>query len=207
MGKREDAETLLRAQELGRPTSRGSKESLSLHHLYTLLDCLLQAHRFARSFNSGSEQRNLLWKSGFIGNAKPNLLKQETQSLSCCLRVMFRLYFDPGRSDCWTEVEQRLLPLCSEVLAYFLTLSSEAHSEAWTPVLLLLFTQMEKLQEERLKRFAAAVYPLLCQLWCADLRPEVCSVLRSLFLRIGVVYGISNFTNGVGHAEVESAAS
>jgi len=219
--KREDAETLLRAQELGRPTSRGSKggkedgrkeergmyESLSLHHLYTLLDCLLQAHRFARSFNSGSEQRNLLWKSGFIGNAKPNLLKQETQSLSCCLRVMFRLYFDPGRSDCWTEVEQRLLPLCSEVLAYFLTLSSEAHSEAWTPVLLLLFTQMEKLQEERLRRFAAAVYPLLCQLWCADLRPEVCSVLRSLFLRIGVVYGISNFTNGVGHAEVESAAS
>ena len=57
---REDAETLLRAQELGRPTSRGSRggkedgrkeergmyESLSLHHLYTLLDCLLQAHRF-----------------------------------------------------------------------------------------------------------------------------------------------------------------
>ena len=56
---REDAETLLRAQELGRPTSMGSKggkedgrkeergmyESLSLHHLYTLLDCLLQAHR------------------------------------------------------------------------------------------------------------------------------------------------------------------
>ena len=78
----------------------------------------------------------------------------------------------------------------NQVLAYFLTLSSEAHSEAWTPVLLLLFTQMEKLQvgrkvqkysftvanilqEDRLRRFAAAVYPLLCQLWCADLRPEV----------------------------------
>ena len=55
---REDAETLLRAQELGRPSSRGKElkeegrreekgmyESLSLHHLYTLLDCLLQAHR------------------------------------------------------------------------------------------------------------------------------------------------------------------
>jgi brefeldin A-inhibited guanine nucleotide-exchange protein len=115
---------------------RGMYESLSLGHLYTLLDCLLQAHRFAKSFNSGGEQRNLLWKSGFIGNAKPNLLKQETQSLACCLRVMFRsgifhhrssviiyhdfhhdnlrLYFDPGRSDCWKEVEQRLLPLCSE---------------------------------------------------------------------------------------------
>merc|ERR1712210_365871 len=74
-----------------------------------------------------------------------------------------------------------------------------AHSEAWTPVLLLLFTQMEKLQEDRLRRFAAAVYPLLCQLWCADLRPEVCSVIRSLFLRVGAVYGISNLTDGVDH--------
>ena len=35
------------------------------------------------------------------------------------------------------------------MLAYFLTLSSEAHSEAWTPVLLLLFTQMEKLQVQQ----------------------------------------------------------
>ena len=28
---------------------------------------------------------------------------------------------------------------------------------------------------------------------------QVCSVLRSLFLRVGAVYGISNLTNGVNH--------
>ena len=96
--KREDAETLARAQNNNIDTSkmgerreeRGMYSSLSLHHLYTLLDCLIQAHRFARNFNADSEQRTVLWKSGFIGNAKPNLLKQETQSLSCCLRIMFR---------------------------------------------------------------------------------------------------------------------
>ena len=207
--------------------------SLSLHHLYTLLDCLIQAHRFARNFNANSEQRTLLWKSGFIGNAKPNLLKQETQSLSCCLRVMFRLYFDQSRSDCWSEIETRLLPLCSEVISYFLSLTSEAHGEAWTAVLLLLFTQLERLEEDRLKRFAGlkykvypasilfkynfpgALYPLLCQIWCVDVRPEVCSrdyiflyfingllssqvcsVLRNLFLRIGQVYEISTVSNG-----------
>jgi hypothetical protein len=76
-----------------------------------------------------------------------------------------------------------------QVIAYFLTLSSDAHSDAWTPVLLLLFTQMERLPEDRMQRFtrligfyfmtkpicrfAGQVYPLLCQLWCADLRPEV----------------------------------
>ena len=32
-------------------------------------------------------------------------------------------------------------------------------------------------------------------------------MLRSLFLRIGFVYGISNFTNGVGHAEVRDVSS
>ena len=128
------------------------------------------------------------------------------------------------------------------MLAYFLTLSSEAHSEAWTPVLLLLFTQMEKLQvQERSKFWISKVTFLLSrkrgwgdlllqfilyyassgaltsdQRWLSRVANDgairgtkkwlcsvqVCSVLRSLFLRIGVVYGISNFTNGVGHAEV-----
>ena len=67
---------------------------------------------------------------------------------------LFRLYFDKTRSDCWNEIETKLLPLCSEVISYFLSLTSEAHSEAWTSVLLLLFTQLESLEEERLKRFA-----------------------------------------------------
>ena len=38
---------------------------------------------------------------------------------------------------------------------------------------LILKGYLSPFQEERLRRFAAAVYPLLCQLWCADLRPEV----------------------------------
>jgi len=111
---------------------------------------------------------------------------------------MFRLYFDKTRSDCWNEIEDKLLPLCSEVISYFLSLTSEAHSEAWTSVLLLLFTQLETLEEERLKRFAGVLYPLLCQIWCVDVRPEVCSVLRNLFIRIGQVFQISTAVrNGI----------
>ena len=57
-----------------------------------------------------------------------------------------------------------------------------------------------------------ALYPLLCQIWCVDVRPEVknilirfsskfhhfqvCSVLRNLFLRIGQVFEISAVSNG-----------
>ena len=176
IARREDAEYLALAQNNNlhpgkspaEREDRGMYSSLSLHHLYTLLDCLIQAHRFARNFNANSEQRTLLWKSGFIGNAKPNLLKQETQSLSCCLRVMFRLYFDQSRSDCWSEIETRLLPLCSEVISYFLSLTSEAHGEAWTAVLLLLFTQLGRLEEDRLKRFAG--------LTCHSSHPAYCFI-------------------------------
>ena len=51
---REDAENLARAQNNNVESKsvsnvkedRGMYSSLSLHHLYTLLDCLIQAHRF-----------------------------------------------------------------------------------------------------------------------------------------------------------------
>jgi len=104
---------------------------------------------------------------------------------------MFKLYFDTSRSDCWVEVEKRLIPLAKEVIVYFLSLNSEPHSEAWTSVLLLLFHQLARLERERLKAFVAPIYDSLCDLWLVELRPEVNSVLRGLFLRIGTVYDIS----------------
>lgn len=46
---------------------------------------------------------------GFKGKAKPNLLKQETQSLACLFRILFRVYDDANRKDSWPEVEQKIL--------------------------------------------------------------------------------------------------
>lgn len=46
---------------------------------------------------------------GFKGKSKPNLLKQETSSLACGLRILFRMYTDESRRDAWEEVERRLL--------------------------------------------------------------------------------------------------
>ena len=45
---------------------------------------------------------------GFKGKAKPNLLKQETQSLACSLRILFRMYTDEARRDAWPDVQKRL---------------------------------------------------------------------------------------------------
>lgn len=46
---------------------------------------------------------------GFKGKSKPNLLKQETSSLACGLRILFRMYTDESRQDAWEEVQRRLL--------------------------------------------------------------------------------------------------
>jgi len=47
--------------------------------------------------------------TGFRGKAKPNLLKQETQSLACLFRILFRIYNDDCRRAEWPEIEKRLI--------------------------------------------------------------------------------------------------
>jgi hypothetical protein len=37
---------------------------MNFDQLMLLVDCLIESHMFARTFNSNNEQRNLLWKAG-----------------------------------------------------------------------------------------------------------------------------------------------
>ncbi|NWU72059.1 BIG1 protein, partial [Pterocles burchelli] len=111
----------------------------------------------AENLAAAQEKRQMKLKSkwmlgislGFKGKSKPNLLKQETSSLACGLRILFRMYMDESRTSAWEEVQQRLLNVCSEALSYFLTLTSESHREAWTNLLLLFLTKVLKISDER----------------------------------------------------------
>uniref|UniRef100_A0A8C5PJT0 ARF guanine nucleotide exchange factor 1 n=1 Tax=Leptobrachium leishanense TaxID=445787 RepID=A0A8C5PJT0_9ANUR len=196
--KKEDAENLAAAQRDAfhldvhvDTQDQGMYCFLSSQQLFKLLDCLLESHRFAKSFNSNNEQRTALWKAGFKGKSKPNLLKQETSSLACGLRILFRMYMDEIRRDAWDEVQQRLLNVCSEALGYFLTLTSESHREAWTNLLLLFLTKVLKISDDRFKAHASSYYPLLCEIIQFDLIPELRAILRRFFHRIGLVFKIS----------------
>uniref|UniRef100_A0A8C3WUE9 ARF guanine nucleotide exchange factor 1 n=1 Tax=Catagonus wagneri TaxID=51154 RepID=A0A8C3WUE9_9CETA len=196
--KKEDAENLAAAQRDAvdfdvrvDTQDQGMYRFLTSQQLFKLLDCLLESHRFAKAFNSNNEQRTALWKAGFKGKSKPNLLKQETSSLACGLRILFRMYTDESRASAWDEVQQRLLNVCSEALGYFLTLTSESHREAWTNLLLLFLTKVLKISDNRFKAHASFYYPLLCEIMQFDLIPELRAVLRRFFLRIGVVFQIS----------------
>ncbi|RZF39341.1 hypothetical protein LSTR_LSTR000862 [Laodelphax striatellus] len=174
---------------------QGMYRNLNCQHLLQLTDCLMESHRFAKSFNSNHERRNFLWKAGFKGTEKPNLLQQETQSLACVLRILFKMASDESRSASWPVVQSRLLLVCREALDYFLSLPSEAHRDAWTCLLLLVLTRILKMPDDRFAAHASNYYPLLCELVCFDLKPELRSVLRRFFLRIGAVFTITSSTS------------
>ncbi|CAB1317567.1 unnamed protein product [Coregonus sp. 'balchen'] len=157
-----DADVQLEAQD------QGMYHYLTSDQLFKLLDCLLESHCFAKAFNSNNEQRTVLWKAG---------------GLACGLRILFRMYTDDSRKAAWEEVQRRLLNVCGEALAYFLTLTSESHREAWTNLLLLFLTKF--------KAHASRYYPLLCEIMQFDLIPELRAVLRKFFLRIGNAFDIS----------------
>ncbi|XP_068119264.1 brefeldin A-inhibited guanine nucleotide-exchange protein 2 [Hyperolius riggenbachi] len=195
--KKEDAEHLAAAQRDSLDEEihidsedQGMYRFMSTPHLFKLLDCLQESHSFAKAFNSNNEQRTALWRAGFKGKSKPNLLKQETSSLACCLRILFRMYTDPQRQDTWDVIEQRLLNVCSEALAYFITVNSESHREAWTNLLLLLLTKTLRVPDEKFRAHASQYYPQLCEIMQFDLIPELRAVLRKFFLRTGVVFRI-----------------
>uniref|UniRef100_A0A3Q2CS45 ADP-ribosylation factor guanine nucleotide-exchange factor 2 (brefeldin A-inhibited) n=1 Tax=Cyprinodon variegatus TaxID=28743 RepID=A0A3Q2CS45_CYPVA len=116
--KKEDADNMAAAQrdvleqsevegEEALP-DQGMYRHMTSAHLFKLLDCLLESHNFAKEFNSNNEQRTALWRA-FKGKSKPNLLKQETSSLACSLRILFRMYSDPKLQDSWPDIQTRLL--------------------------------------------------------------------------------------------------
>jgi brefeldin A-inhibited guanine nucleotide-exchange protein len=169
--KKEDAETLALATAdigmcgSGNPLTnsehsecqreeQGMYSYLSTSHLIKFVELLIESHRFAKNFNRNHEQRTVLWKAGFKGSNKPNLLKQETQSLACVLRILFKMYSDENRRDDWPDVEGRLISVCKEALEYFLALQSETHRDCWTSLLLLVMTRLLKMPDQRVSTFS-----------------------------------------------------
>ena len=128
---------------------QGMFQFMSAKHLLIMVDCLAQSHHFAREFNSNEQQRNILWKAGFRGPVMPNLLKQETQSFACALRILFRLYHDETRKPEWNDVATKLNDLGKEAFEYYVTLEAERHRDAWTPLMLLFLSRILQLSDDK----------------------------------------------------------
>ena len=76
------------------------------------------------------------------------MLRQESTSAVCTLRILYQMLADQNREKNHKSIETRLLNLVSTSLSYFLSLSSEIHKDSWTPALLLIFTRILQLPTE-----------------------------------------------------------
>ncbi|BET03204.1 brefeldin A-inhibited guanine nucleotide-exchange protein [Nesidiocoris tenuis] len=194
--RKEDQENLALAQgDLGERLADTQREEqgmyacLSSHHLMTLVECLLHAHNLAKKFNMNHNQRNLLWKAGIYGK-KPDLIAQETASLASALRILLKMACDESRRDAWPTIQHSLIEVSHDALSYFLAIPSETHRNVWTSLLLLLFTRLLKMPDERLIVHINAHYPLLCNMIALELKPELRSLLTKLFMRVGPLFAI-----------------
>jgi len=199
--KKEDAENMAAAQDpeaehVSSLIDTGMFPHLSSEQLLLFADTLMESHKFARSFNTNFEQRTVLWKAGFIkGKSRPNLLKQETCSLACLYRILFGIYNDQSRAAAHADVDTRLQRSIQDSLTYYVSLESTKHRDAWTSLLVLVFSKFLKLDQKRFKQHVPVFYPFICEIITFDMKMELRSILFKLFSRIGPVYGITKFPN------------
>lgn len=73
---------------------------------------------------------------------KQNTLWEDKQ----CMLEMHLVDFLYGLFELW-----HLFSVCTEALAYFITVNSESHREAWTNLLLLLLTKTLKINDEKVR--------------------------------------------------------
>eukprot|EP01135_Chromosphaera_perkinsii_P000995 Nk52_evm9s156 gene=Nk52_evmTU9s156 len=168
----------------GSPNEEGMYQYMSSQHILLLLDSLKLSHEFAKNFNANHELRTSLWRAGFMKQL-PNLLKQETSSVGCMLKILFRLYGDEDCHEIWPLVEKRIIGVCEEVLDIFSTINSEKQREIWTPVVYLILNALANFNDERFGKHVIIYYKYLAECMFFELKPDVRARLRDVFLRIG----------------------
>eukprot|EP01134_Creolimax_fragrantissima_P004638 CFRG4638T1 len=162
----------------------GMYRYLNPNQLKIMLNCLRDSHEFAKRFNNDQRLRTSLWKAGFMKQL-PNLLKQETTSLHASLGILFRIYDDRKREEMWTNVESRLYQFGNQIMELFVNLQSDKQRAIWSPVLVLILTKVLGFDDERFARHVGQYYSNLSEMMALDMRPELRSILRDVFRRIG----------------------
>ncbi|CAI2293890.1 unnamed protein product [Caenorhabditis sp. 36 PRJEB53466] len=134
--------------------------------LMSICDALAESHKLAKQFNDNNGQRTLLWKAGLRGSSKPNLIKQETQSLSAMLAIILRLLYDPRAQEkqIADEIAIRVLEVVSLALNGYGEAESDTRRTAYGPVICELLRECIKLPTELLPALGQEFSLKLCDL-------------------------------------------
>nr|pir hypothetical protein Y87G2A.x - Caenorhabditis elegans [Caenorhabditis elegans] len=123
---------------------RESKRDLQIDGLFTqmspqlllsICDALAESHTLAKQFNNNNGQRVLIWKARLLGSTKPNLINQETRSLSAMLAILFRLLYDLRAQSISDKIAIRVLEVVSLALSGYGEAESDTRRTAYGPVI------------------------------------------------------------------------
>jgi len=159
----------LREAAVARPVSKAGEmfAHLSTERLLSLLNCLVESNKFAHTFNQDKALRTALWKAGFLkkkNRSKPNLLKQEKNSLQCSLKIMFRIYEAEDRSEAHEAMEKQIMEVCTATLKRFVDAFTMEERRAWAPIICFIFQEILNLEDERFTLFAKAHYGIYSEM-------------------------------------------
>ncbi|KAJ3129512.1 guanine nucleotide exchange protein for ADP-robosylation factor [Physocladia obscura] len=169
--------------------------SLSSKNLFSLIDCLERSYQFAKAFNEDMNLRMALYKMGFM-KTLPNLLKQETSSVSTYIGILIKMYSDPSQERQGTrlEIEKRLIPLSYSILVDYNNLDPETKKRnvaSWKPVVVTILNALIDFNETQFKTHIPAFYNEALNLLLHDVSADIRLVMHSLLVRTGLVFGIT----------------
>lgn len=80
------------------------------------------------------------------------MLIQETQSVACVLRIALKAICDESRRVHWPHAQSVASNVINDSLQYYLSLNNHYHQTSWNPILLLIFTKLYKLPEDKVRK-------------------------------------------------------
>ncbi|KAI8610970.1 hypothetical protein BC830DRAFT_1069281 [Chytriomyces sp. MP71] len=189
---------LLVIQTLQDVLSSGSEQVYRLipsKYLFDLIDCLERSYQFAKAFNEEMDLRMALYRMGFM-KTLPNLLKQETSSVSTYITILIKMYSDPSeeRKGTRDDIEKRLIPLSYSILVNYNGLDPESKKRnvaAWRPVVIAILNAMIDFDDAQFKKHIPSFYNEVLNLLLQEVSTDIRLVMHSLLVRAGNEFNIT----------------
>lgn len=166
--------------------SDGMHNSSSGMYVYMSTTSLFQLSKFlVKVFDTSNQLYLDKSKMKVLSDKLSCLSAQEIKSLLCAIRILFCLYVDDDRRQCWNEIEDELIRTCSKALRYYYKIENEYNRENWNAIIILILFNVCKLPLDKFEVHMNAYYNLLCDLILLDLKPTLKVLIRRILLRLG----------------------
>jgi brefeldin A-inhibited guanine nucleotide-exchange protein len=138
-------------------------DKFSSEHIYAMLNCLTDSYVRSRDFNNNAELRLALYYGGFMTQI-PNLLNQETTSVSATISLLLRMYLDqnPKHDINKDYIEEKLVPLCMSILRTYNSLdykTKKRNIRSWKPIVVKILNTVSEFPDDKFEKHIKNMYP------------------------------------------------